>query len=337
MGLLVDLIRIDDDDLARVITAACEQELLTLVVKDRCVRQEINNNQKYCKLDVISTDSTWCHTVIKQDGRLVFHQEDENFAWKTEKAIVNLIQFCDSRHEVDMRKSVAFALFDQACVVDSDEDAQAKMTQCRNASTKCPDLIELREGKRLKGNGVSNGLNKGKQSTTVNRIVIGESDHSKLRDMQLQKIADIKKAMEDWDEHRKASDEAATSFDEWSRDHYIVKKTKLDHELYNAKQEYDEIQNQEEASAGQANGIATGHIPPKLAFMSPYPGSSFAFDFNVQGLADIRNLGLEPGYGTKEGDYVLRFQLHWKANRQPVLREVLDRRPTPVIVIDDDQ
>lgn len=151
MGLLAELICVEDSDEARIIAAYSRSAMETLVVQDRATQVDMARHHEFKHVRCISLET--CRqfrgptNMIKGSPRLEVLQRRHDYAWVNEMHAVNIIDFHYPDHEY-LRAKVVFGLLPKFLVVPfSFEEMGERRRVAQAQHVDLPDMIDKREGR----------------------------------------------------------------------------------------------------------------------------------------------------------------------------------------------
>ena len=146
--LLIEMLYVDDERDAKIISYYYERALLTLIVENDEVANDIYRMYRNVRLLPIKNVARRAHNQVDHtpEGQTILTQHKSGSdRWMTECAVVNIVKFHDIEHE-SLRATVAWTLLRGACIVNTWEEATKKMRESKHF---CPDMIERSEGRYI--------------------------------------------------------------------------------------------------------------------------------------------------------------------------------------------
>lgn len=149
-GLLVELVCVEEDQLAKIIGHYSKKWMETLVVKKLSTQMDMAQHNAFQQFQVISLETAkkWNQeTQPRGDKHILMFERNRHFQWKNEFSVTNVIDFHDPDHEF-MRKSVVYSALQDYCIVPfSFRECGQKMKDARNHNVTMPDVIDQNEGR----------------------------------------------------------------------------------------------------------------------------------------------------------------------------------------------
>lgn len=184
LGLVVDLIYVEDLEVAEILGIKCKNALETLVVRDKWTLDEVSKHPELTRvlIQVVSFETVSRHNqrLMEKDGKKqfvlhYFKNMTEDHRWLTDYAIVNLVEIklvhmnaalrgpqlsapdSSSFREADLAHrggederllDVLYALFGNSCVVPMPfEQITRKFAVARSHNVRLPQVTQQRDGR----------------------------------------------------------------------------------------------------------------------------------------------------------------------------------------------
>jgi len=337
LGLLNDLIYVEDEAVAKIIGWISSNGLKTLIVDKKSIARDIDRDARFRDLEILTIeDSLRWRGQVAQNDKLVLHNNcQQQNRWLNDRAACNLVEFHNPSHHERLRQTVVFSLIGKYCVLDeSYNNLTDKISQLRRNNVQFPDLISVPDGRKIKFNGVMGG--RGSRVPTYfdaqRDICPGQKNMSGIQMNWLREMASrITDLTAKQNEHRLVKnkwDEDLPAL----RDELAAKRAAFEKSLAAHKDCEDERRRKAQGDWASEDGVANAGTLPELEFVrrgeaggsesqnaDVGPLGRFVFQVDRQGRVEIGNLGLREGVGNREGAYKLVCKLH-KTSGEPVLR-----------------
>lgn len=362
LGCLGQLLTVQEDTVAHLISAFCTSGLRTLIVRDSETMKNVLNRKgglEILALDFARNyqDRAYTNAAGKQRQYCVAHHDTrlQQFPWINDQMVVNYIEFRNPEHDKLLRFTALAQLISNHIVVHESiiqcVDTKKRMRRM-NLIREVGDIWSTVDNQRMKASGVAGGYaNRAKLLTEIQQqidfnqpgatMILPSPNETKPK---IEELQILKKNLLDLQRKTK---HLLTAQQNEVPDRNREQIEQLKAEVKSVKMQMSSLDRPLDVAIGGVEA-QNGGEPPELTnveILAPDHvlrqkygalGGAIVADFNDAGVATLDRVQLLPGIGTMQaGAFVLRFLVVTPLDLLPLMRDSTDAGDASSLQIPD--